>query len=540
MFRPGRRTALWLAVLAIALALLGGGFLLRRRRSAPRSPFTLVVIGLDGGERRVLERLWAEGRLPHLRRIADRGVMETLHTAYNSSPVIWTTIATGVTPRVHGITDFVVATPRGDVPISSDLRRVPALWNMLTRVKRRVAVLGWWGSWPAEEVNGYVIADRALLDVERRVYPASYLPELQRQIRAAEAEPNLFRGDEEAQVRDRVIARAAVDLAGESLDLLLVYFRSTDTVSHTAWKCFEPEAFPEAGPAELAACRDRVPQVYEAVDEAIGRMLAAAPADADVVVLSDHGFHAARKEEVKVFLDMDAVLERLGYLAHRPGAAGATASTRSIDFAATRVYTYATPDFRRPKLLRFSLAGREPGGRVRSAEREEIERRLTADLATVTYAGGAPVFFPREPRQRELEEGADLVVGVSTGGATQELRVAGKPFSGAVGEISRLSGTHTESTDGIFLAAGPHIDPAARLAGIHVHDIAPTLLYGLGLPVAGDFAGRAWMELYTAEHRRTHPLRTIRSWGTRRGAGAWASSSDEKLLNELRSLGYIH
>jgi len=522
----------WLAALTVALALIIlviGGFFWRRRSSAPARRM-LVVIGIDGGERQVLDRLWKEGKLPHLREIARRGVLGTLHTAYNSSPVIWTTIATGVTPAEHGITDFVVATPQGDVPISSDLRRVPALWNMLSRVGRRVAVLGWWGSWPAEEVNGYVVTDRALLDLERRVYPPSYLPEFLRLAKEAAAEPSLFR-EGEAEVRDRAIARSAVDLAKKKLDLLLVYFRSTDIVSHTAWECFEPEAFPEADPAELAACRGRVPQVYEAVDEAIGRILDAAPDDADVVVLSDHGFHAARKEEVKVFLDMDAVLERLGYLAR---------SGESIDFSRTRVYTYATPDFRRPKLLRFALAGRERGGRVRPEERQGIERRLTADLARVTYADGAPVFFAREPRQRELEQGADLVVGVSTDGATQVLRIGGKPFGGAVQAISRLSGTHTEGTHGILLAAGPDIAPDARISGIHVHDIAPTLLYGLGLPVAEGFAGRAWTELYTEEFRRGHPLRTIRSWGVRRGTGARSSQADGKLLNELRALGYIN
>jgi predicted AlkP superfamily phosphohydrolase/phosphomutase len=531
VFRTRRGTALSILALGLALALLAIGFRGWRPRSAQPSRHTLVVIGIDGGERRVVEKLWAEGKLPNLRRIADRGVTETLHTAYNSSPVIWTTIATGVTPREHGITDFLVATPQGDVPISSDLRRVPALWNMLSRAGRRVAVLGWWGSWPAEEVNGYVVTDRALLDLDRRVYPASYLPELVRLARTAETEPSLFHSDDEAEARDRAIGRVAVDLASKDLDLLLVYFRSTDIVSHRAWKCFEPEAFPEAKPQELADCRDRVPQVYQAVDEAIGRILAAAPDDADVVVLSDHGFHATRKEEVKVFLDMDAVLARLGYLTRGSG---------GTDFARTRVYTYATPDFRRPKLLRFALAGREAGGRVRPEEREEIQRRLTAELSGITYAGGAPVFFLREPRARELEQGADFVVGVSTDGATRTLRIGGEPFEGAIHEISHLSGTHTESTHGVFFAAGPDIARGARIAGIHVHDVAPTLLYGLGLPVAENFAGRAWTELYTEEFRRGHPLRRIRSWGVRRGAGVRASAADGKLLEELRSLGYIN
>jgi len=60
------------------------------------------VIGIDGGEWRVIRQLWKSGELPNLRSIADRGTTATLATAYNASPVIWTTIATGVTP--HGTT----------------------------------------------------------------------------------------------------------------------------------------------------------------------------------------------------------------------------------------------------------------------------------------------------------------------------------------------------------------------------------------------------------------------------------------------------
>src|SRR6185436_6639786 len=161
--KPSRRKLVWALALLLALAAAGvAAFMtLRREPSGPgRRP--LVVIGLDGAEWRVIRKLWDEGKLPNLRRIADRGVTATLRTAYNSSPVIWTTIATGVRPVEHGITAFVVPTPQGDVPISSDVRKVPALWNMLTKVGRRVAVLGYWGSWPAEKVNGVVVSDRAL------------------------------------------------------------------------------------------------------------------------------------------------------------------------------------------------------------------------------------------------------------------------------------------------------------------------------------------------------------------------------------------
>src|SRR6185436_20201690 len=95
----------------------------------------------------------------------------------------------------------------------------------------------------AEQVNGVVVSDRAMLDLERRVSPPSYLPRFLEEIRRARQEPSLFDADEEAEMRDRAIARAAVTLAGQGFDLLLVYFRSPDIVSHNYWKQYEPKAF---------------------------------------------------------------------------------------------------------------------------------------------------------------------------------------------------------------------------------------------------------------------------------------------------------
>jgi hypothetical protein len=47
---------------------------------------------------------------------------------------------------VHGITEFVVPTGKGDQPVSSALRRVPALRNMVTASGGKLAVIGWWAS----------------------------------------------------------------------------------------------------------------------------------------------------------------------------------------------------------------------------------------------------------------------------------------------------------------------------------------------------------------------------------------------------------
>jgi len=91
------------------------------------------------------------------------------------SPAIWTTIVTGKNRREHGIDDFIVHLgegAEGSVPVTSNIRRVKALWNILTENGVSVGVVNWWATWPAEEVDGFIISDRAFYKgVQNATYP---------------------------------------------------------------------------------------------------------------------------------------------------------------------------------------------------------------------------------------------------------------------------------------------------------------------------------------------------------------------------------
>ena len=528
MHPPSRWARLrWVLLAVVVVGGAAGAAAWFGRRHAPAKPgqpTPLLVVGIDGAEWRVVRYMWQRGELPNLRRLAGRGSTAALRTAYNASPVIWTTIATGVTPAEHGITDFVVPGPHGDVPITSTVRRVPALWTMLTQAHRRVADLGWWGTWPAEDVNGVVVTDRALLDLEARVSPAAYLPKLAKDIEWARTRP-YFAVREEPELRDAVMAAAARRLVGERPDLLLLYFRSSDVVSHHHWQEFEAV---ETGGAPRAD--SPVQRVYRGIDAAIGEVLAAARGPVNVLVLSDHGFRAARRQERVTVSNLDALLVRLGY--QRRNSLG-------VVLRRSRLYTYGSPDYQRKKLVRCSLAGREPGGTMTEQQCDAVRERFEADLRRVTFAGGEPAFIVRDARPRDERAGADFVALLSSVGTSTSVLVDGKPVDGVVTEVSELSGTHDSRNDGILIAAGPDFAAGVNLDGIGVHDMAPTILYGLGLPVAENFAGRAWTELYRPEFRGRHPLRTIRIWGAPRRPEALDSKADDKLIQELHSLGYL-
>jgi hypothetical protein len=163
---------------------------------------------------------------------------------------------------------------------------------------------------------------------------------------------------------------------------------------------------------------------------------------------------------------------------------------------------------------------------------------LQTALAKITYRDGAPVFRFRDLEASERSRGGDMVVIVRFQGVSPALYLEGEPIPGAIGQIEEISGTHSKSTEGIFIAAGPDIDSSVELSEIHSLDVTPTVLFALGLPVANDFDGRARTEMFRAEFRRRFPLRTIDSWGELEARESPASQSDEELLEELRALGY--
>ena len=128
-----------------------------------RPDHPVVVIGIDGLEPSIVAALLAEGQLPNLARFAEDGVVGRLGSIIPTySPAIWTTIATGQPASVHGITGFI--DPRNGNPFTSNARRVPAFWQLLSRAGHRVGVVGWWVTWPAEEVLGTMVASYSSMD----------------------------------------------------------------------------------------------------------------------------------------------------------------------------------------------------------------------------------------------------------------------------------------------------------------------------------------------------------------------------------------
>jgi hypothetical protein len=103
----------------------------------------------------------------------------------------------------------------------------------------------------------------------------------------------------------------------------------------------------------------------------------------------------------------------------------------------------------------------------------------------------------------------DLLIVVS-GFGMEPVSVAKRLLAQAVGDPD-FTGTHENAPDGFMLAYGSAVEAGRRIRG-SVVDVAPTVLYFLGIPVARDIDGVARTDLFTQSFTDSQPITFVRSY----------------------------
>ena len=302
---------------------------------SPQETSHIVVMGTDGLEWNVIIAMLEKGKLPNLAALIERGACGSLRTLQPTvSPVIWTSIATGKGPKKHGIESFTRRGPsRGDVLLNSTGRKTKALWNILSDCGKTVWTIGWWMTYPVEEVSGVMVAQTntsaqlntrggkniwkgALLKgVPEQVYPPERqnemitileeveveLPNLMEQVFGrfrfplSSLEQRLWENCRWAFRADATYERIVFKLAEQypPADLTLLYFGGPDVVSHRFWRYMQPEVYKhKPTPEQIENFGTIIEDYYAYTDNVLGQLLEAYGPDTTFIVVSDHGFHA--------------------------------------------------------------------------------------------------------------------------------------------------------------------------------------------------------------------------------------------------------
>ena len=550
----------------------------RPREAAARGP--VVVIGIDGASHRLFERYAAKGSMPAIAGLAKRGsagVLESIAPAL--SPRIWTSIATGVRPERHGILGFMKRVPGRPmstlVPVTE--RQVPAIWNVAGDAGKKVGVVGWWVTWPAERVNGFMVSHTLFQGraAQAATFPASLGARIDALARggldpeaamrslvtgpleghcpaglaltAGDAVPSAERDEGREAWLCNVVEEdvATVEIARtlareERPDVLFVLLRSVDVASHGLWKY----AFPDEAtwtvpptPEEIRMWGGAIEGVHRLADRLVARLLDGLGAST-VLVVSDHGFGADADGGGR-YVRYHAMLEDLGWLATRGDV---------VDWTKTVVVHDDANRLRHEGALWLNLVERSPQGIVPASELAAKAAAIAASLRAVTTAEGTPFFREVTARtERAPGDGEPDVVLVPSDDA---MRTASVHLGGKVMPASRYvferdaNGSHVrgrpEDLEGLVVAAGPGIARHRAPIRASVLDVAPTLacLLDLSLPIEPD----------------GHPSPAILDRAVLAGCDVWSGGTapapstsspasafpdDERLREQLRGLGYV-
>jgi predicted AlkP superfamily phosphohydrolase/phosphomutase len=221
----------------------------------------------------------------------------------------------------------------GRVLANTNFRRTAALWNMAGGLGKKVGFVGWWVTWPAEKVNGFIVSDhvaysrfKAWVPVrEKPFFHETYPPGLARRIEPLVCRPNDIRREEilalgdftEEEIRrlyeaetpemfhypsilkfafqtEKTYLRIGLRLLEqERPDLMGVYLEGIDPIGHCFWHFFEPDKFQGVSPEDARRLGKVIPNYYQYIDGVVGKFVQKAGPDTTLVIVSDHGMKAS-------------------------------------------------------------------------------------------------------------------------------------------------------------------------------------------------------------------------------------------------------
>jgi predicted AlkP superfamily phosphohydrolase/phosphomutase/tetratricopeptide (TPR) repeat protein len=283
------------------------------RRNARGIAGRVAIFAIDGADWELISELSADGRIPNIRALALGGTTASLQTIQPTvSPMVWTSLATGLSPDRHGVLDFVDR--QTNAPVDGGTRRSPALWDIAEAFGRRSVVVNWWSAWPPR-LDGAVTFDTPVTlmpeaidpaQMRARVAPMVVTPQSLGfaqvgrflNITAKEYEDAVTGGgpNDPVNVFRETLAKTWTDhRVGISLYqqqeplVLLMSYEGTDVVNHLFGPYHPPyrEGIPQA---EFRKYWPSVANYYAEVDRLIGEWMKVLSEDTTVILVSAHGF----------------------------------------------------------------------------------------------------------------------------------------------------------------------------------------------------------------------------------------------------------
>ena len=185
-------------------------------------------------------------------------------------------------------------------------------------------------------------------------------------------------------------------------------FDATDRIQHMFWRYLDPDHPANRG-KDIEKYRDTIKELYQRMDDLLGRILSKIDEDTVLMILSDHGF-----KEFKRGINLNTWLYQNGYLAVKSQPAGAE-WFQDVDWERTRAYAVGLGG------IYLNRKGREAKGIVEKADAGRLKREISEKLKELhddieNSRAVRDVYLSDEIYQGPyVNEAPDLIVGFQSG-----------------------------------------------------------------------------------------------------------------------------
>ncbi len=496
----------------------------------------LIIIGIDAGDPKLLERWAADGTMPNLNRIMQSGCWgQPSGKELLFEHGVWLSIITGVSRREHGYYHYrQLRSNAYDLElVSGNKLPVAPFWNAFKGTGKKAAIIDVPESSAIPEVEGIQLIDWAVHDAQSSAaaHPPGLLEDVRLQFGEQIIVEEQFESDLETdtvlyrQLMNRIEKKSLLCqslLAGDEYDLVFLVFAEAHTGGHQFWK-YRPDASGLEKVAIPNPLMDGVRDIYQAVDREIGILLEQLPNEANVFVLSSVGLqdhypmggliqdfcfklgYQARSEPAAVprspldwgrrLLPESWRIAASKHLLSRESRERIVSNQFSGGTDWSQTTAFATPSTFM-SFLWANLRGRQPQGIVDPGqEYEELLHKLSEDLrllidpqtneTAVLQVWPSCAIFEIDPRCFRLP---DLLVEWKPRPTfIERLHHPRAELMQKKPEFFRGS-DHIRS--GFIAAAGPSITGQQYIGDLDVLDLAPTFLHMLGAPASQEMTGQ--------------------------------------------------
>lgn len=505
----------------------------------------VLVIGLDGATFDIIDALIKMGKLPYLNSLIKNGSKAPLKSTImpNSFPA-WVSCTTGVNPGKHSIFWSLIRRDNNYYPLrlmnSLDIK-AKNLWQILGKKGYKVGVVNVPTEYPPVKVNGFLICGALTPGTDSNfTHPKnlrseifSVVPDYKCEIDYAHISLKSLAHQiiQSIEKREKLVLHL---LENKPWDLFFVVFTETDLAQHKFWAGIDSK-HPKNNQFKKKY-GTVVYDVYERLDNTIGKIIEKTSEETIVFIISDHGFgpfyqsfslpqwlvkekYLVLKESLplnwikKAFIEthllkigkaMKNFLFHLQFFLKRKMDVRAIRekTVRSgeellyrIDWKLSK--TYYTSDFG----IRLNLQGREPHGIVpKGLEEKLLKEKIKKQLSELKYSNGHPVFEAVLTKEESfsgpfVERAPDLIVPINHAQAPPLPEKWDFTLT-----HQRLCGTHTPT--GIFIASGKKIKKGLTLEKTEIYDITPTILYIFKEPPTKEMDGKVLLDIFKSEFNK--------------------------------------